>query len=344
MSRNRSGSRYGCAFRGFTLIELLVVIAIIAVLIALLLPAVQQAREAARRTECKNKLKQLGLALHNYENTFKCLPAGRVSIGFCTSGGTAPSRLDPQTKNFSGLASLLPFLEQTALYESINFAGAAGNYVTTGNPLPTGLDSIATGHADLAQTPLPILICPTDSGSAIQPNTSTVYMPDLGADTSRTYAKTSYDFIMPDDGLRYCNLNSALAVENRYLFADSSYSRFSSCTDGLSNTFAMGEQTLETHNGRTPGWLHAGWVSVGIDPVGSWNLTFPRQGINIWNYNNVSNVRGKRASWYNCASLHTGGAQFLMGDGAVRFVSETIDLTNLTNLCKMSDGQVIGAF
>lgn len=330
--------------RGFTLIELLVVIAIIAVLIALLLPAVQQAREAARRTQCKNNLKQLGLALHNYENTFSCLPPARMGLGFCTAGNTAPSRLDPQTKNFSGLAFLLPFIEQNNLHNQINFAGAAGNYVTTGNPVPAGLDSVATGHAVLAMTTLPMLLCPSDSGAPIQANTAASYMPDLGADTSRSYAKTSYDLIAPDDGLRYCNLNSALSIETRYLFAENSFTRFGACTDGLSNTFMMGEQTLETYNGRTPGWLHAGWVSVGVDPVGSWNLTYPRQGINIWNYNNVSNVRGRRASWYNCASLHTGGAQFLMGDGAVRFVSENIDLTSLTNLCRLADGRVIGEF
>jgi prepilin-type N-terminal cleavage/methylation domain-containing protein len=99
--------------RGFTLIELLVVIAIIAILIALLLPAVQQAREAARRTQCKNNLKQLGLAIHNYESTFGTNPAGKLSFGGSASivapNGTTP---DPIIRNATGIATILPFIEQ----------------------------------------------------------------------------------------------------------------------------------------------------------------------------------------------------------------------------------------
>jgi prepilin-type N-terminal cleavage/methylation domain-containing protein len=332
------------SIRGFTLIELLVVIAIIAILIALLLPAVQQAREAARRTQCKNNLKQLGLAIYNYESTHSRFPAARMSLGFCTLGSTAPSRPDPQSKNGHGLSLLLPFIEQTALYNLINFSGAHGNYVRPGcNPVPSTWDAVSTGHHKLAQQPIPMLVCPSDSGAPFQ-TSLTIYMPDLGADTSLTYAKVTYDFITPYLSLRDCNHPATLSIENRYMFGENSYIRIRDVTDGLSNTFAMGEKTLDTFNGRTSGWLHAGWVQVGIDPVGRWNLTYPATGINVWNYNNVSNKPGMRATWYGCASLHWGGAHFLMGDGAVRFISQNINLTTLGNLCKMSDGSVLGEF
>jgi len=329
---------------GFTLIELLVVIAIIAILIALLLPAVQQAREAARRTQCKNHFKQLGLAIFNYEGTHGRFPAGRMSQGICTAGATAPSKPDPQTKNGHGLALLLPFMEQTALYSQIDFSGAQGNLVRPGsNPVPVGLDAVATGHAALASQVIPTLLCPSDSGNTVLDAGGSFYSPD-GGSPGMPYAKTSYDFIMPYLSLRDCNHHRSLSVDARYLFGENSYTRLAACTDGLSNTVMMGEKTLDTYNGRTGGWLHAGWVDVGIDPLGRWNLTFPATGINVWNYNNVSNVVGKRASWYTCASLHTGGAQFLLGDGSVRFLSENVDQGTLTYLCRASDGQVLGEF
>jgi prepilin-type N-terminal cleavage/methylation domain-containing protein len=330
--------------RGFTLIELLVVIAIIAILIALLLPAVQQAREAARRTQCKNNMKQLGLAIYNYESTYNRFPAGRMSQGICTAGATAPSRPDPQTKNAQGLALLLPFMEQTTLYSRINFSGAQGNLVRPGsNPVPVGLDAVATGHAALASQVIQAFVCPSDSGRVILEGGGSFYSPD-GGTPGMAYAKVSYDFVMPNLSLRDCNHHRSLSVDARFLFGENSYIRIADCTDGLSNTIAMAEKTLETYNGRTGGWLHSGWVDVGIDPVGRWNLTYPATGINVWNYNNVANTRGQRASWYTCASLHTGGAQFLLGDGSVRFISENIDVNTLTFLCRAADGQVLGEF
>src|SRR5690349_10727234 len=135
--------------RGFTLIELLVVIAIIAILIALLLPAVQQAREAARRTQCKNNFKQLGLAIHNYESTHGTAPAGRMSLGYCQNA-TATNVPDPLTRNGHGLSLLLPFIEQAPLYNQLVQSSAFGNLVQTGGQPTAKPDAIGSGHAKLS--------------------------------------------------------------------------------------------------------------------------------------------------------------------------------------------------
>lgn len=331
---------------GFTLIELLVVIAIIAILIALLLPAVQQAREAARRTQCRNNFKQLGLACHNYESTYGRLPASRMSLGFCQVAN-ATNVADPNTRNATGHAALLPFLDQAPLYNKLNFASAFGNLVQTGGQPTSKPDAVASGHAALSTTVIPAFLCPSDGGGAREtPNG--IYSPDLGADATITYAKTSYDFVTPALSLSRYNYHNSLTIDTRYLFGENSYVPFAAATDGLSNTLMMAEQTLLTFNGRTPAWLFAGWVSVGVDPVGRFNTTYPATGINVWNYNNntspLNKTPGRRASWYTCASLHTGGAHAVLGDGRVQFLSENIDLNTLTYLCRAADGQRVGEF
>ncbi len=328
---------------GFTLVELLVVIAIIGILVGLLLPAVQAAREAARRMQCSNNLKQLGLALHNYESTYKRLPSARMSIGFAQNKPTT-NLPDPLTKNGHGLVPLLPFLEQTNIFNRFDQRGAFGNYVTIGNVVPPTLDAIASGNAAVSANVIPTFVCPSDfTAPTDTPNAS--YSPDLGTNTSLNYAKTSYDFVAPCLSLRFFNYHRSLSADSRYLFGENSYARFSEATDGLSNTLAMAEQTLSTFNGRTSAWAFAGWVSVGVDPVGNFNVTFPSQGLNIWNYNNstnpLNNVRGRRASWYHSASLHTGGVQAVSGDGSVRFISQTVDTPTLTYYCRMADGQTV---
>jgi prepilin-type N-terminal cleavage/methylation domain-containing protein len=331
---------------GFTLIELLVVIAIIAILIALLLPAVQQAREAARRTQCRNHLKQLGLALHNYESTFGRLPAGRMSLGFCQAASAA-NPADPLTQNGHGLVLLLPFMDQAPLYNQMKFGSAFGNLVQTGGQPTSKPDATGSGHAQLSKTLIRALICPSDGANPYE-NPAALYSPDLGVDLGLTYAKTSYDFVSPSSTLSRFNNHKTLSTDTRYLFGENSYARFAEATDGMSNTLMMAETTLQTVNGRTSAWMFAGWVSVGVDPVGRFNTTFPPTGINVWNYNNstsaLNKTPGRRASWYNCASLHTGGAHALLGDGTVRFLSENIDVNTLTFLCRMSDNQTIGEF
>lgn len=333
--------------KAFTLVELLVVIAIIGILVGLLLPAVQAAREAARRMQCSNNLKQLGLSVHNYESTYKKLPAGRMALGSNRRGTPATFIPEPYTKNGHGLVTLLPFIEQTNLYNQFNHAGAYGNYRDTSTsgapPLPVGLDAVASGNALVSSREVPTFYCPSDGGGRFNVSNAN-YSADVGLRGIQS-ARTCYDFLMPDDTLGQANFHRYTSIANRYVFGENSYSTMGSLSDGTSNTFAIAEITLELFNGWTTGWSYAGWVSVGADPVGTWNTTFPRTGINVWNYNNntspLNNVRGRRASWYNVASLHSGGAQFAMGDGSVHFITQSTDAITLENLSKVADGQVV---
>jgi prepilin-type N-terminal cleavage/methylation domain-containing protein/prepilin-type processing-associated H-X9-DG protein len=335
---------------GFTLIELLVVIAIIAILIGLLLPAVQKIREAAARLQCQNNLKQLGLALHNYHDANQKFPPGRRSLGNTQGNSIATYAPDPIIYNMHGLVILLPYIEQDNLYKQFNLNGAFGNFLGSvafgypiGNAKLAPLDAIASGNAALSAVKVSTFLCPSDNGDpTIAPNAN--YSPDLAKNGIRAY-KTNYDFISDCTGVNKYNFWSNTTTSSRYMFGENSTTRMTQISDGTSNTLMMGEQTLSLFNGVTSAWAYAGWVSVGIDPVGYWNTTYPARGLNIWNYNNntspLNNVRGTRATWYNPASLHSGGVNFVYADGSVHFISESIDVVSLTYLSQMSDGQVI---
>lgn len=302
---------------GFTLIELLVVIAIIAILIALLLPAVQQAREAARRSTCKNNMKQLGLAMHNYHETHRAFPINLYG-GY---GDTANVGGYTQTsKSWGWPVHLLPFIDQSPLYNQCD---------------PGNNTIIGSGHI---ATVVPIFLCPSDpSGGVIIESTSYTT-------GSINVAIINYKGVMGSDwnwGAYTNNVVSAgdAFTDNNGLLYTLNYrksKKMRDIVDGTSNTTVIGESVVNTTfatDGTGPGWS---WMNAAENTA---SAAVP---INTYKSSSPSSV-----PWdvrWSFSSQHVGGAHFLMGDGAVRFISENISLTTFRNLATINGGEVIGEF
>lgn len=235
--------------RGFTLIELLVVIAIIAILIALLLPAVQQAREAARRTQCKNNLKQLGLALHNYHDNFQVFPPALIASGrYCAN----PFRL-----NTTGFVMILPYMDQAPMYNQYNFStvSSLSADITNCSPPPPAVGGVAVSTANQAvyQTKLAAHLCPSDPNSNANytsvPNTTNFY-------EANNIARSNYLFSTGD----YTDYNASYKslagnTANIGVFGNDGAARIGDITDGTSNTILVGESKhLKTSSSYGPFW------------------------------------------------------------------------------------------
>ncbi|MCH9653479.1 MAG: DUF1559 domain-containing protein [Planctomycetes bacterium] len=340
--------------RGFTLIELLVVIAIIAILIALLLPAVQQAREAARRSTCKNNMKQLGLALHNYNETHGILPPGCINGAGALALGNQPAT---NGLNHTAYTLLLPFMDQAPLYNKWNFDIASGG--ATNGFFTAVHGGWPNTNTVLAQTILPALLCPSDEGQTKENRTDASYLATDAARTNYLFCGGSHYGGWPGRGLYSTYRESANAMasgittQSQGMFGNNGAAKFKAITDGLSNSIAMTEGAIfgRVDDAYSPIWgSHRTYGTFATNhPVSDANhINNKRYHINghlyVLGMTGSSATNDTRHHVGVASSVHEGGIHVLMGDGAVRFLSENMDNTQYALLTRIHDGQPIGEF
>jgi type II secretory pathway pseudopilin PulG len=330
-------------------VELLVVIAIIGILIALLLPAVQAAREAARRSQCTNHMKQLGLALHNYHSASNCFCPGGISYGWQSWGGSGP---DYQVKNLSGMVLLLPFAEQASVYSQFDLKFAVGaRLVISGTPAPQVMGAPANPaflrNCSLDSTPIPVFRCPSDNGNPIIPDegsTNPAYNPFQGY----TGMKTNYDFSTSTNDMTINFWRQNITWTGQRMFGENSYSSFRDITDGSSNTVSIAERLFTVRDGQCSAWAYRGHVSI-LDIGVAGGQQGNKSPLNNWDLSWVPNftytpIPGQLGEWYYPGSMHPGGCNVVLGDGAVRFVSETAALSVLQALASMHGNELAPSF
>ncbi|WP_166830958.1 DUF1559 domain-containing protein [Thalassoroseus pseudoceratinae] len=319
--------------RGFTLIELLVVIAIIAILIALLLPAVQQAREAARRTECKNKLKQLGVAMHNFHDVYKAFPYGSY---------------DDDNVNWGWNVHLLPFMEQTNIYDALKTAGMfVPPSFSSSSVGVSNVDSVANHNVsnslgnNATQNVLSALICPSDILPEQANNNygKSNYLGNMG--NVRNWPNQALSDWGCNTGVRGDTLNGVYRSSNNNTNIYPTAMR--DIIDGTSNTVCIGEVSVSENvtasnigDGAYPIW-------AGGNPNGRGCGDELGLGSHLRLMDRITpiNQRINAESNLSFGSQHPGGAQFVFGDGSVSFLSENIDVVTYENLGQRNDGQVV---
>ena len=315
---------------GFTLVELLVVITIIGILIALLLPAVQAAREAARRMQCSNNLKQIGLALHNYHNAFGSFPIGARS-GRATSSSRNAGRMGTNWK-----ASILAFLEQKSLYDQLNFE--------------TGMFADDwSGNEILRNLVVPVYKCP-----------SSRFDPLLDGDrgNSATEAAQKHEYVgiagvYPDPAGRdasTCNTHTYGWRCHNGLLPGYDNKKIRDATDGTSKTIIVSEQSgvvgvveagvltkYPIRANYAGGWagMMGGYCMSGLTTV-RWALNAPTAVVGSSDMAYMNNTV--------LNSSHPGVVQVLLADASVQSLSETIDMETLRRLCAADDGLPVGEF
>lgn len=303
--------------RGFTLIELLVVIAIIAILIALLLPAVQQAREAARRTQCKNNLKQIGLAVHNYESTHRVFPPSSTSgLGMGVWGYPGTGLNDPAIHLHSFASLILPYVDGANLYNSIDY----------------NVSALAPTNQQAASEVLSFYRCPSFTGPDFSDDP--LYVTTVGFDrfAIRNYVAMGARTIVglsgaiPADGVMY----------------PGSRTGFRDITDGTSSTIMIAE-TRET---KASVWIDGTTASVAARSFALLPPTYAADAvsINVEPYFPAGIFPNSIGQNWGPSSFHTGGAHHLLCDGSVQFLSENMDVGVYDSLTTRNGGEVVGEF
>jgi prepilin-type N-terminal cleavage/methylation domain-containing protein len=311
--------------RGFTLIELLVVIAIIAILIALLLPAVQQAREAARRTQCRNNLHQMGLAMHNYHDTHRMFPYGTQSWSW--DGNTPQTGMGtPRGNNTTCLTMLLPFIDEAAVYNAYNFSAkqdADANYTARSR---TMAQYLCPSSPDAAE--------PVYRYSKFYPTRIWAKATYAGVSCGTTGNGVSHRWEYP--WLKDLALYGSTLRDNMGLLHPVHCTAMRDVRDGASNTLAMGEilwnQALHNSSYQYNGRWADGYHGYGF------LRCFEYGGINPPYDASVQKPPPYRNGFL---SAHEGGAFFLFADGQARFVSENADLTVLRSLATYAGNELI---
>lgn len=355
--------------RGFTLIELLVVIAIIAVLIALLLPAVQQAREAARRADCRAKLKQIGLALHNYHDSAKTFPPGDLE-GNYISGITVPAITGGgpplPSKNITVNMIILPYLDQGPLYKKFDTNLAVSDLAhtsLTASPRMAGGWPNANTNAGRDKV-LPVYLCPSDDIGSSLKNVGDTNHYSTGGNVGRTnYLPAggsrgwSTNSGWPNFGTRTI-ANGMTGVRDLGAFAHEGGATTAQIKDGLSSSILFGEARQSagsaTQRGIASTSYCAAWCCY--SHVGSFIVVHA----NVANHNDnfryhINGPQCTATATGGCAtnlahhggtasSAHSGGAHFCMADGAVKFLNESMDQSVYVLMNYIQDGKPVPNF
>ncbi len=345
---------------GFTLVELLVVIAIIGVLVGLLLPAVQAAREAARRMQCSNNLKQIGLSIHNYHDTFNAVPPLR------DKNSTIPGVKSWNTQNYSWLPRILPFIEQTSLYNQVDFS--LQTWWSSANR-PNPVWTIAN------PTVVAAFRCPSEPGTGASNWTDPTGVQHNGRPTSSSWGPTNYFACVGPDSVAQWNGNGVGFFDGIKTSSSSRarFRKFRDILDGLSNTIAVSEGIIgHPHlrvNATVSGSRYKQTTGANLNAMASNNgcpqtgtpytgTTSSRGNSWLWGYtptnfgfttlmvpnsNQWDCSQSSNRAMYAARSLHTGGVQTLKGDGSVKFVTDSINFLSWRAIGGIADRVVVNS-